>query len=404
MQPPAAGNQGMRMPDASLFIIEPDFSGHRWRYVEWALQAFAEAGRHCVVVTGEANLGHPLAHALQAGRHPGCAVMALPLLADAERGAGRVAYVRYWRIFRHLYRQACAAHHAGLVLVPYADYFLWALPLLRSPFGATPWLGITMRAGFHHHRVGVRAPRQPLVNALKTLLFRRALRTPGLKTLLSIDPTLPAWHGNRSGAALAYLADPSPDMTPATQAVARARLGLGPDSGPVLLVYGAITARKGIRELVCALTTRTGAPRLVVAGVQDEEIRAWLPAATASLSPPPLVLDRFIPEVQEADLFSACDAVWLGYQGHYGMSGVLVQAYRFGKPVLATADGLIGWFCCGRDLGPVMDDLSVGAIHSALDQLVQPPLPRAGGTGSHAHLLTRHTVAEFKLTLRRAAA
>lgn len=400
------------MPDASLFIIEPDFSGHRWRYVEWALQAYAEAGRHCVVVTDAANLGHPLARAMQSGRHPGGTLLALPLPADAGHGAGRIAYVRYWRIFRHLYRQSCAAHRAGLVLVPYADYFLWALPLLGSPFGATPWLGITMRAGFHHHRVGVRAPRQPLVNAVKTLLFRRALRTPGLKTLLSIDPTLPAWHGERGGAALTYLADPSPDprfdMTPATRAAARARLGLAPDSGPVLLVYGAITARKGVRELVCALATHRTAPRLVVAGAQDDDIRAWLPAAAAGLSPPPLLLDRFIPEAEEADLFSACDAVWLGYQGHYGMSGVLVQAYRFGKPVLATADGLIGWFCGGRDLGPVMEDLSPATIHGALDQFMQPPSPtpspRPPGTGSQAHLLARHTVAEFKLTLRRAAA
>lgn len=393
------------MSDSCLFIIEPDFTGHRWRYVEWALQAFAEAGRRCVVVTDQANLAHPLAQALQAGSSPGCTLIAMPLPADAGRGAGRIAYVRYWRIFRHLFRQAAAAQRCEQVLVPYADYFLWALPLLGSPFGATPWVGITMRAGFHHHHVGVRAPRHPLTNALKALLFRRALSAPGLKTMLSIDPTLPGWYGNRAGAALAYLADPSPDMTPATQAAARARLAL--DDGPVLLVYGAITARKGIRELVAALAARPGAPRVVVAGVQDDETRAWLGEAAASLSPAPLLLDRFIPEAQEADLFSACDAVWLGYKSHYGMSGVLVQAYRFGKPVLATADGLIGWFCRGRDLGPVMDDLSAAAIGRALDQLAQAPpaaTAAAAGAGSRAQLLARHTVTEFKMTLRRAAA
>lgn len=393
------------MSDSSLLIIEPEFTGHRWRYVEWALQAFAESGRRCVVVTDQANLAHPLAQALQAGRHPGCTLMAMALPADADsiggRIVGRVSYVRYWRIFRHLFRQAAAAHRCELVLVPYADYFLWALPLLGSPFGATPWVGITMRAGFHHHRVGVRARRQPLVNALKALLFWRALTAPGLKTMLSIDPTLPAWYGNRAGAALAYLADPSPDMAPAAQPAARARLALG--DGQVLLVYGAITARKGIRELVAALAARPGVPRLVLAGVQDDETRAWLREAIGSLSPAPLVLDRFITEAQEADLFSACDAVWLGYKSHYGMSGVLVQAYRFGKPVLATADGLIGWFCRGRDLGPVMDDLSVTAIGRALDQLAQPPAANATA-GSRAHLLARHTVTEFKLTLRQAAA
>jgi glycosyltransferase involved in cell wall biosynthesis len=258
--------------------------------------------------------------------------------------------------------------------------------------------------------VGVRAPRQPVVNTAKALLFRAALRTDGLRTLLSIDPTLPEWHAERrGGAALGYLADPSPDAT-GTGSIsaddARARLRLG--SGPHLLVYGDVSARKGIRELVGALSGHPRAPTLVIAGVQDAETRDYLRDATSTLAREPVVLDRFITETEEADLFAACDAVWLGYKGHYGMSGVLVQAYRSGKPVVATADGLIGWFCNGRELGPVIEDLSTAAIRQALDQL-WPPSPGAppapsSGTPGRAHLLARHTVGEFKRTLLSAAA
>jgi glycosyltransferase involved in cell wall biosynthesis len=116
--------------------------------------------------------------------------------------------------------------------------------------------------------------------------------------------------------------------------------------------------------------------------------------------PAPIVLDRFISSETELDLFSACDVVWLGYKGHYGMSGVLVQAFRFGKPVIATADGLIGWFCRTGELGPVIDDLTPGSINRALDDvLARRKRPVAAG-----HLLERNTLGQFKETLRQAIA
>jgi glycosyltransferase involved in cell wall biosynthesis len=110
-------------------------------------------------------------------------------------------------------------------------------------------------------------------------------------------------------------------------------------------------------------------------------------------------MDRFITAEEELDLFSACDVVWLGYKGHYGMSGVLVQAYRFGKAVVATADGLIGWFCRTGELGTVVDDLSVTSINRAFDKVFEER-PAAAPAGPH--LLERNTLSHFKQTLRQA--
>ncbi|GAB7548504.1 glycosyltransferase [Cupriavidus sp. CuC1] len=398
------------MSEPTALIIEHDFTGHRWRYVEWAVQAYTEAGYHCMVVTDPGNQAHPLAQRMLAGQNPAASIVFTQPPPAVGSGLGKISYVRFWRTFRHAFQVAAGLRDISLVVVPYADYFLYVLPLLGSPFAKVPWVGITMRANFHHSKVGVKSPHQPLVNAVKTWLFRRAVESGGMKTLLSIDPTLAQWYPRGNGrTALAYLADPCPDALPADPAAARQRLGLGQgpgrSAGTCLLVYGAVTERKGICELVAALAGHPRAPMLVIAGQQDPQTRAFLQAAASTLSPPPVIFDRFITDEEEADLFSACDAVWLGYKGHYGMSGVLVQAYRFGKPVIATTDGLIGWFCQGQELGPVLEDLSGPAIQRALDQLSWPVAATAPSAESaRAHLLARHTLNEFKQTLRRAAA
>jgi glycosyltransferase involved in cell wall biosynthesis len=400
----------------TALIIEPNFTGHRWRYAQWCAQAFEEAGFACIIATASSNQGHPLVREIVQARKAELQIAFVDTPSPASAIAAqaeRVSYLRYHRYFAHAFERVTAYTPASIVVVPYVDYFLYALPFLGSPFGDAPWIGITMRATFHHRQVGVKAPDRPLVNAVKAQLFRHALRARALRTMLSIDPTLTEWSdaacaraaaGVRTHAPVAYLADPFPDAHAEDQAVARSRLQFGP--GRYLLVYGAITDRKGIRELVAALERMERAPTLVVAGEQDESTRAFLRAHAPRLAPEPVIIDRFIADDLERDLFSACDIVWLGYRGHYGMSGVLVQAYRFGKRVVATPEGLIGWFCAGGMLGPVLDDLSPEAIARGIEA-ASAETGGAGArtiTGSHGALLARNTLNGFKRTLLDAAA
>ena len=386
-----------------VVIIEPNFTGHRWRYVEWIAQACLEAGYPVLVVTENSNEDHRFAREIMSARREDLQIA----FVDTEsrrhsRGLKRFSYARFHAYFKLAYDSVKRAERVRLVVVPYVDYFFHALPLLGSPFGKTPWIAITMRATFHHRKVGVRTPGRPLVNTLKSLLFRRAVHTRGLRALLSIDPTLPEWVGRatpKHGASVEYVADPFPDAKAEDPLVARERLGLDP-AGRYLLVYGSISERKGICELAEALAGMKDAPTLLLAGEQDPEVRGFMRAFIPILKPAPVILDQFISNEMERDLFSACDVVWLGYKGHYGMSGVLVQAYRFDKPVIATSDGLIGWFCRGGQLGPCLDDLSAASITHALGEVAaqwqrgdrhQRPLD---------HLLARNTLGQFKETLR----
>jgi glycosyltransferase involved in cell wall biosynthesis len=405
-----------------VLVIEPDFTGHRWRYAHWAALAYREAGWRSIVVTMPANRDHSLAREIADERPPGLDIAFIEELGELGEGpraraiaryAERIPYARHYRYFARAYRRMAACGPIALVVVPYLDYFLYALPFLGSPFGETPWLGITMRATFHHRAVGIEAPARPIVNAVKIRLFRRAVETQGLLTLLSIDPTLPAWSDRalsskrtlspaRTRASIAYLADPYPDARTDDPTAARSRLGFGPERH--LLVYGSITERKGLFELVYALEQMARPPTLVVAGEQDAPTRMFLHAHVPRLTPAPVIIDRFISNDMERDLFSACDVVWLGYKGHAGMSGVLVQAYRFGKRVVATSEGLIGWFCAGGTLGPVLDDLSPAAIARGIEAALEPAAGAdRANAGAHSALLERNTLDAFKRTLRDAA-
>jgi len=393
-------------PRGWIAIIEPNFSGHRWRYAEWIANACIDAGERCVIVTDRAHAAHPLAQRIASNADAALRIAPLDLRAST-RGPlhSPSAYARFHRMFRHALAEVSTTMPVRLVVVPYADYFFYTLGLLGSPFGATDWIGLVMGATFHHAEVGVRTPRRPIVDRTKRMLFARSMRTAGLRALLTIDPTLPDWFARtraaHDAAPLEYVADPFPDTRADDPAHARARLGLDPHVR-YLLVYGAISERKGVRELVQALAHDVDAPTLLIAGEQDPEIHAFFAGHLQRLAHAPVVLDRFITDDVERALFSACDAVWLGYRHHYGMSGVLVQAYRFGKPVIATADGLIGWFCRDGQLGPRIDDLSRASIAHALDALARRWNDGNASARPPDSLLARNTLDQFTHAFQRA--
>ncbi len=392
-------------------LIEPNFSGHRWRYVEWTIEALLEAGYECALSTDVENIDHPLIRSYQ---QPDSGVSLSWLGADAERPSFARALLgrakdefAFHALFASAFNTATRSQAADLVVVPYGDYILKAVGLIGSPFRETPWICITMRQFFHLREMGVSAPRRPLVDFINKRLFLRALRAGNIARVLSIDPTLPLWHARSERAAhppcIDYLPDPFPEVHPVDQAEAKARLGMA--SGPSILVYGSITERKGLVELLNACLTLDKHPVIVIAGQQNDSMREYLASYARALTGRIVVFDRFIPPEMEADLFSACEAVWVGYKDHYGMSGVLVQAYRFGKVAIATSAGLIGWFARNDKLGPLLEDLSAQSIRDAIDKAMnhRESDARPDAMSHCGDLLAQNTIHNFKRVIKSAA-
>ena len=125
-----------------------------------------------------------------------------------------------------------------------------------------------------------------------------------------------------------------------------------PEKPLKLLVYGMMSPRKGIGALEEHLRSGTDDLRIAFAG-------AWDASMTESRRffeshPRVEVIARHLDAEESARLFESCDAVWLGYDHHYGSSGVLALAAAFGKPVLASPYGLIGMAAksgCGAMFG-----------------------------------------------------
>ena len=392
-------------------VIEPDLSGYRWRYVQWTIEALVEAGYDCTLWTEPQHRNHPLTLGYEVSRsavrivshRDGSHRFSFPhaVLKAGKTGIGLYA------AFASIYRRVSQSEPVDLVVVPDGDFILDAVGMLGSPFGATRWMCIAMRQWFHLREMGVGAPRRPFLAAVRKRLFHRALLGGNLAAVLTIDPMLSVWHAKSplSGQCppVHYLAAPFADVEYVERHEARMRLGIGEER--CILVYGSISDRKGIKELLYACMKRSEHPLIVIAGEQTKDVRAFMASIGGGLFSRVRVFEQFISPEMEADLFCACDAVWVGYKGHYGMSDVLAQARRYGKTVIATDSGLIGWFAKRDRLGPLLRSLSAASINAAIDEAFELSgnAPSAPQSDADESLLARDTVDRFKKIVQTAS-
>jgi glycosyltransferase involved in cell wall biosynthesis len=132
---------------------------------------------------------------------------------------------------------------------------------------------------------------------------------------------------------------PAPDSD---RQAARRRLDLPPAGVKILLFFGLVRPYKGLDTLLQGLVQLLqggGNYHLVVAGEFYQSRERYSPLLGELQARGHLTLhDRFIPNEQVADYFSAADAVVLPYR-HATQSGVVPLAYAFGRGVVASRVG-----------------------------------------------------------------
>ena len=349
----------------SVMIMEPHADGHHGPYLCWSIKVLTDLGIEVTVLTLPESMRHPLLGQIARDRTGLVNIIYVkhggpPL----RRHGGTVSLIRreftYWRLFRNWYRGHAGPVNPDVVFLPYLDYCLYAIALLGSPFQGSSWVGVAMRPKFHFSDMGVIAPRVSFKPILKAL-FYRLLRENSLKEVLTVDEALFIYLKDtvRKYSKVEFL--PSPFIVDSLLNIEDARNFLGVDENrKIILVYGSLTIRKGVRELLTAIEDPKF-PKdvdVVLAGIISKELRPlieapWVHALKENRRV--IVLDKFIDSYLERALFSVADIVWLGYKGHYGASGVLEQAARSGAPVIATKEGLIGWQVKRHNLGVMVN-------------------------------------------------
>lgn len=286
--------------------------------------------------------------------------------------AGHEIAVR--KLFENVYKQVNKIKPVEYVFLPFLDYCLYAVGMLGSPFGKTKWVGICMRPSFQYSHFGVIAPR-PKLAAIKQWLFFKLLRIPTLVKLFTIDELLAQYVVEQRPAysqRIQYLPDPAELIGDHTYASARQALGIA-DGTKVVLVYGAIDERKGLDALVHAAADEAVATHVhvLIVGKQTDWAKNFLAidgAAQKLFEQKRLhMIDSFVDDSQQQMVFSACDAVWLGYKNHYTMSGVLVLAEISRKFVIANTEGLIGWYVNNNLIGVCIDIFNNREVISSLN-------------------------------------
>ncbi|MCG6871549.1 MAG: glycosyltransferase [Gammaproteobacteria bacterium] len=358
-----------------LSILEPHCSGHRSAYVRWLAIAARERGWEVSVGTAPACLRHPGLRELAEKEIPlvGLAAFSRCPIQSAFGLPGRE--VGYFYAFAAAWRESGGA--ADAVLVPGLDHFLYAGALLGSPFGKKPWIGVSLRPAFHLYPLGVTAPAPGLRQAIQRQLFSRLLKSvPGLQAVVTTDPLLGDFvHADSRGGSgrLVYAPEPAGLAQLPDREAARRQFDL-PQDALVLLVFGALSPRKGIAELLRA-TDSPGWPaelHLLLVGKQDAEIRALLASESAAALRQAGKLhmhDEFVPTTTEAVAFAAADLAWLGYRDHFTMSGLWVQAASAGLPIVACRAGLIGRLTEQTGSGVLVDPQDTRSVAAELARL-----------------------------------
>lgn len=390
-----------------ILIIEPHGSGHHATYLRWTVESVLERGWTPIVATVARVLDHPELQFLKTT--PAVEVRLMEGIAPEHAAGGKFTILRrewdYWRRFRALARAEQTSAGLAAVVFPYLDYLFLISGLLSVPNAGAPWCGIAMRL-WHED---MRSPNPPL--SLRWRIARRLLGDDRCCALFCINPsvlTTPAeWFDTRQRTRLRYLPDPADTPPPADRAASRAGMQVV-ERQVCVLVFGAISERKGILELAAALLgdTRFEDHVLVVAGRMSDGMRAHLdegPLAELQRQQRLRVLDRTLDAADQAQVFAAADIVWLGYVNHTGTSGVLVQAGLAGLPVIGCDAGEIGWQVKRGDLGEVADVRDPGAVRAALLRLADPRR-RAACSDNGRRAFAAHSVANFKRMMSEALA
>jgi glycosyltransferase involved in cell wall biosynthesis len=353
----------------NILFLEPRATGHRMRYLgNLVREALSRGYRVSLGTTAEAQDSQ----AFQQFVDPDERVNVFLSKASSRRNRWSLPQSDLYEWFRSTFAVVQARQQVDLVFVPYLNYIDKLVAIKGSPFGAVPWSGIVMKESFHHFKLGLR-PDKERFSFIREQLFRRLLQEKYVQSVITIDETLPEYlKHSRCSEKLVYVPDPADANSPIERHLACQRLDL-PEDRFYVLCYGHIDDRKGVLDLLDAVQGRPEFDdvTVVIAGRREPQIDGAIRARVERWSGGPKIveLNRFIDSEEEQCLFSIAGAVWVGYKGHFGSSGILGQAAGAGKPVIACEVGLIGFTTRRHGLGLCININDHTGVRAALSRL-----------------------------------
>lgn len=259
------------------------------------------------------------------------------------------------------------------------------LPLSLGIESPCLFSGIYFRPTFHYREFSNYLPswRDRLQELREKFLLNRVLRHPQLQTLFCLDPfavsNINKFH---SKTRVVHIPDPV-QIQQYKFELGKLRESLRVQPGKqVFLVFGSLTGRKGIYQLLEAIQLLS--PELcqklclLFIGEANSTDKALISSQIGSIcqSQPIQIIEHyeFVPEQDVQAYFQLADVVLAPYQRHVGMSGILLLAAAVQKPVLSSNYGLMGEIVQRYSLGLTVDSTKPDAIAKGLTRfLIEAP-------------------------------
>lgn len=184
---------------------------------------------------------------------------------------------------------------------------------------------------------------------------------------LIYEATLQAWRHRRDAHAVLTM-DPDAARIWATRGGAKAFFVPEPPIAaprpeirePIFdcVLFGLLGARKGLAFVVRALTIDSTPIRIAIGGPIDDAYRSALEAEVRAMRNAGVEVElslRHHSESEKLRLLAAARCVLLPYVGHFGSSGLLLEAAYAGTPVISHDRGLLGKLVRENRLGVSVD-------------------------------------------------
>jgi colanic acid biosynthesis glycosyl transferase WcaI len=364
-----------------LLVLEPDGDGHA---EEWLRHLLVHLGRQSQVeriwLAIPGNLRDRLTEQLPAHLRHRIGLLALTpteLHYCTHRRLAISGMARWWVMRRYLIRTGAEI-----------GYFLsldhLTLPLgLGLGAGGRRLSGILFRPSVHYHEIGNYKPSlgERLRDWRKAVLYRGMLRNPAVDVVLTLDPFFADFASEHypGGKKVAPVPDPAFPVAAVPANDDRTPAGL-PQDRHVLLLFGALTERKGVLHLLEALRRLpdavAGKTAVIIAGRVAPEISDRFLAKEAHVRREKAGLwlkveNRWLSSAEIAALVRRCDIVLAPYQRFVGSSGVLLWAAHAGKPLLTQEYGLLGRLVRDHGLGIAVDTGNPSDLAAAITDMIE---------------------------------
>ena len=235
--------------------------------------------------------------------------------------------------------------------------------------------GLLLNCKFHHSFFNFK--KNIILDKIKFYLFRLSLKNKNISKIFLVDYLIKDFlsYYNIKSKKIIFVNEAFNEIKPISTHAARRKLYFK-QKGKYILVYGAITYRKGLIELIDTVSSdvKLNEYNIIVAGVIQKEFYNSLKNLESYkklLKNKKLyIMNKFISENEERKLFSSTDYVWLGYNNHSSdsSSGVLNLSVMSEKIVISSNRGLISNIVKSNKIGYVYNSDLRETLKKILDK------------------------------------